>query len=322
MCRFNSNRWFLFVLILFLWIILCCTNDADADKKWHVVKKGKGFGISGIALFDQNGGKIGLLAVHDNKMPGQVRAAIVTIVNETTLEYTPLEWPDSSRLPMDFESVTALPDGYEPSFMALTSKGEIFHFKITGLSISVLKVFSLPNSGRRQNFEGLSIHRVENRLLAVWAHGGENNNPAVIYWGWFTPLNYNLSVLGSAELKIPWPTQPDVRHISDIKITPQGVAIITAASDPGDTGPFQSAAYFAGRFYPCGNTIEFKPADRMIPFRSFKHHKVEAIELAGDANGIVFATDDEDFGSSITFPKTTNSLPKGEQIVERLNRQR
>jgi len=62
------------------------------------------------------------------------------------------------------------------------------------------------------------------------------------------------------------------------------------------------------RFYPCGNTIEFKPADRMIPFRSFKHHKVKALELAGDANGIVFATDDENFGSSITFPKTTNKV--------------
>ena len=39
----------------------------------------------------------------------------------------------------------------------------------------------------------------------------------------------------------------------------------------------------------------------MIPFRSFKHHKVEALELAGDADGIVFAADDENFGSSITF---------------------
>ncbi len=294
--------------VLILWIIFCSINYADAGEKWHVVKKGKGFGISGIALFDQNDGKIRLLAVHDNKMPGQVRAAIVTIVNETTLKYTPLEWPDSIWLPVDFESVTALPGGYEPSFMALTSKGEICHFKIIDLSISVLKRFSLPNSGREQNFEGFSIYRVENRFLAVWAHRGKNNKPAVIYWGWFTPLNYNLSVLGSAELKVPWPTQPDVRHISDIKITPQGVAIITAASDPGDTGLFQSAAYFAGRFYPCGNSVEFKPADMMIPFRSFKYHKVEAVELAGDANGIVFATDDEDFGSSITFSKTTNSL--------------
>ncbi len=305
MRRFNKERGFyLFKTIakfLFLWIILFCINDASADKEWQVVKKGKSFGISGIALFDQSAGKIGLLAVHDNKMPGQVRAAIITIVNETTLEYTPLEWPDRSRLPMDIESVTVVPDGYEPSFMALTSKGEICHFKITDLSISVLKLFSLPNSGRGQNFEGLSIHRVENRLLAVWAHRGENNKPAVIYWGWFTPSNYNLSVFGSTKLKVPWPTQPDVRHISDIKITPQGVAIITAASDPGDTGPFRSAAYIAGRFSPCGNSVEFKPATRMIPFRSFKHHKVEALELAGGADGIVFATDDENFGSSITF---------------------
>jgi len=289
------------VLILLLWTVLCCIKDAGADPKWHVVKKGKSFGISGIALFDQSAGKIGLLAVHDNKMPGQVRAAIITIINETILEYTPLKWLNRSWLPVDIESVTVVPDSYEPSFMALTSRGEIYHFKIIDLSISVLKLFSLPNSGSGQNFEGLSIYRVENRLLAVWAHRGENNKPAVIYWGWFTPSNYHLTVFGSAKLKVPWPIQPDVRHISDIKITPEGVAVITAASDPGDGGPFRSAAYIAGRFSPCGNTVEFKPATRMIPFRSFKHHKVEALELAGGADGIVFASDDENFGSSITF---------------------
>ncbi|MCK4468498.1 MAG: hypothetical protein KAU60_09115, partial [Desulfobacterales bacterium] len=47
--------------------------------------------------------------------------------------------------------------------------------------------------------------------------------------------------------------------------------------------------------------VEFKPATRMTPFRSFKHHKVEALELAGGIDGIVFATDDENFGSSLTF---------------------
>ena len=49
----------------------------------------------------------------------------------------------------------------------------------------------------------------------------------------------------------------------------------------------------------------------MTPFRRFRYHKVEALDFAGGADGILFATDDENFGSSITF----SDLP-GLQLTE------
>lgn len=291
-------------LILLSWIILCCLPHANAREGWQVVRDGKNFGISGITLFEQKKSRIRLLAVHDNKMPGQGRIAIITMESGAAPEYMPLIWLDTTELPVDMESVTSVPGGDASTFMTLTSKGKIYHLKINShdLNTSILKVFSLPGTGRGQNFEGIALHRIDKRLLAVWAHRGKNNEPAVIYWGWLNLSSYSLSVIGSAKLKVPWPTQADIRHITDIKITPRGIAVITSASDPGDNGPFQSAAYIAGLFRSSGDSVKFNSATKLVPFCRFDNHKVEALELVnGKSGSIVFATDDENFGSSIRF---------------------
>ncbi|GAI93545.1 unnamed protein product, partial [marine sediment metagenome] len=83
---------------------------------------------------------------------------------------------------------------------------------------------------------------------------------------------------------------------------PRGIAVITSASDPGDNGPFQSAAYIAGLFRSSGDSVKFNSATKLVPFCRFDNHKVEALELVnGKSGSIVFATDDENFGSSIRF---------------------
>ncbi len=104
---------------------------------------------------------------------------------------------------------------------------------------------------------------------------------------------------GSANLKVPFPSA-NVRHISDIKVDSAGVVFISAASDPGDEGPFQSAVYIAGSLGYSGNKIVFKQNPQLVPLYRTNYHKIEALELVtGAEGGVIVGTDDENFGSSV-----------------------
>ena len=105
-----------------------------------------------------------------------------------------------------------------------------------------------------------------------------------------------ITSLDSIEITIDWPKE-NVRHISDLKISPSGDCWISSGSDPGDDGPFSSAVYYIGRFEVEKNQVSFYRVLSSDPAFKIPSKKVEAIELI--ERGIVIATDDENFGGYV-----------------------
>ena len=268
--------------------------------EWRPVRSGILFGISGIVLMEQENDSRSFAIVHDNKRADEGRLAIVTVKPNEEPEYLPLSWPDNIELPVDLEGLTAVPSLGQPSFMASTSRGKIYHFQIdANQNISVLKVLDLPGIVPGSNFEAFALQVVGDKCLAVWAHRGGNEDPAVLYWGLFDPTTYQISLQGSAKVKVPWPIG-NVRHISDLKVDATGKAYITSANDNGNDGPFESAVYMAGTFGIQEEQIQFQQNLDLKPLYEFDSYKAEGIELMpGFAEGVVVGTDDENMGSRV-----------------------
>jgi len=293
-------RQFYPVLLLNLLLTSCTVNSQPIDSSpWRSIESGKDFGISGMALVAQQTDRADFLIVHDNKQPDQNRLAIVTVASNQSPEYLPLTWPSQIDLPIDLESLTAVP-GKNSEFIAATSWGQIYHLTLAAdRTMAVVKVFELPELPQNSNIEGLALQQLDDRLLMVWGHRGQDNDPGVIYWGTLDLNNYQISPLGSVELTVPWPTEK-VRHISDLKIDPAGTLYITSAMDSGDDGPFSSALYIAGVFNLSNSQVQFRPNSQLAALYRFRDRKIEAIELvSGAEGGVIFGTDDENMGSSI-----------------------
>lgn len=292
------------------------TSQQVLAQEWYPIRSGRLFGISGITLSARQGNSLSFLIVHDNKQEGQGRLASISFKGKEQPQYMPLKWSAKIPLPFDLEAITAVPGENntpltgaservsirsEPSFMALTSSGRIYHFRLNVFNrdISIDKVFNLPDIPNKSNFEGFSLTKLDDTLLAVWAHRGKDEEPAIIYWGELDLKTYQISPIGSTNFKVPWPLT-NVRHISDLKVDPTGVLFISSAKDPGNDGPFESAVYIAGVFNSDRHQVTFRQNPELVPLYRFDRHKIEAIELVpGQTGGVIFGTDDENRGSSI-----------------------
>ena len=254
-----------------------------------------------MTLLQQQNGSSSFLIVHDNKDKNLGRLALITTQGEDLPQYFPLNWPNDTALPIDLESLTAVPETSEPTFMAATSAGKVYHFRLSASNqnVSILKVFDFPNIPKGSNFEGFALQKINGQWLAVWAHRGQDKEPAVLYWGRLDLNTYQITPMGSAKLQVPFPVSA-VRHISDLKVDPAGVLFITSAADNGDDGPFESAVYVAGAFGIRNHQIIFQQNSQLVPLYRFNYHKVEAIELVpGQIGGVIFGSDDENMGGSV-----------------------
>lgn len=271
------------------------------SQQWRPVKGGIQFSISGMALLEQQNNSYSFVVVHDNKDKTLGRLALVTIKGEEQPQYFPINWPKGIALPIDLESITVVPGTSEPTFMAVASAGRVYHFRLdtSNQTVSILKVFDLPNVPKGSNFEGFSLQNINNQLLAVWAHRGQDQEPAILYWGRLNLNTYQITPIGSAKLTVPWPVSA-VRHISDLKVDSAGVLFITSGADNGDDGPFASAVYVGGAFGMGNQRITFQQNSQLTSLYRFKYHKVEAMELVpGRSGGVIFGTDDENMGGSV-----------------------
>lgn len=270
--------------------------------EWRPVKEGKPYGISGIALVRQQGDLSSFLVVHDNKLPDQGRLALVDIAGGGQPEYTPLQWPAEVEMPIDLEALTVVPGAGPPTFMAVGSRGRVYHLELNAdNSLSVLKIFDLPNLPPGSNLEGFALQYIDEMLLAVYGHRGAGREPGVIYWGVLDLAAYELSQQGSTTLEVPWPVG-SVRHVSDLKVDPAGVVFVSSARDNGDDGPFESAIYAVGVFAGGDRQIQFRQNPSLTPLYRFDSHKIEALELVpGETGGLIVGSDDENMGGSL-FP--------------------
>lgn len=271
------------------------------SQQWIPVRGGIPFGISGMALIEQHSSSRSFLVVHDNKDESLGRLAIITIKGEQSPQYSPVNWPIDSPLPVDLESLTIVPGTSELTFLAAASAGKVYQFRFGASlqNVSILKVFDFPNIPKGSNFEGLALQKINDKLLIVWAHRGQDQDPAVLYWGQFDPKTYQITQIGSTQLKVPWPVSA-VRHVSDLKVDPAGVLFISSAADNGNDGPFESAMYVAGTFGVGERQITFQQNPQLVRLYHFNYHKVEAIEFVpGQSGGVIFGSDDENMGGSV-----------------------
>ncbi len=287
------------VLITTVWVFSSKQKQSFC-KNWYVIRIGHEFGISGMALLNHNNGTYSFLAVHDNKRKNEVRLAVVSINKKMNIQYYPLLWPDNVEQPVDLEAITALPETNNSQFLILASEGKVYHIKINAdKSVSVIKIFYLPTLFKGDNFEGIALYKIGGRLLAVWAHRGDNIQPAIIYWGILNLNTREFYQMGSANFTAPWP-KFNMRHIADLKIDPNGFLFVTSTSDSGDNGPFQSAVYVAGIFDIYNNEIIFRQNRNPVKIYQTNNHKIEGIELlTGGFNYMIFGSDDDNLGSSI-----------------------
>ena len=289
------------VFLLAVFLTSCSVNSKSVPSMfWSKIGDGIQFGISGIALVDTDNDRSNFVIVHDNKNSDEDRLGIVSVSSDKEPNYLPLAWPNDTELPKDLEAISKVPGSNPPSFLAGTSRGNIYDLTMNSeRNISILKVFDLPEHPENSNFEGLALQEIDGQLLMVWTHRGQDSDPGIIYWGTLDAKNYEIKPQGSVEFTVPWPTEL-VRHISDIKIDPSGTLYITSATDPGNDGPFSSAVYIAGVFTVNDSEFEFRANSELAALYRFDDHKIEAIELIPGTNGgVIFGTDDENKGSSI-----------------------
>lgn len=281
------------------------TATANPSWQWRPVQPGKRKGISGLAFVKQQAGMCQFLAVHDNKGDlDQPRLALLGVPSKGPVRYQSLPWPQDQTLPLDLEALTVMPNTRHTEYVAVTSLGLVYHlqFNLETKAVTVLRTVQIPPHTKPINIEGFALHSVNGQLVAVWAHRGIETEPAILFWGTYHPEKAKIVPGGSTSIQVPWPLE-DVRHISDLKIAPNGLLYITAASDPGDQGPFQSATYIVESISALSSRAkqpQVQDHSTLVPIYRFHFNKVEALELIpGNTGGIVLASDDEKFGSAL-----------------------
>ena len=275
----------------------------ETENGWLPVRGGSSFGISGMVLLEHQENHLSFLVVHDNKgSKYQWRFAKVTLAGDNRPQYVPLSWSGGEELPVDLEALGTVPHNGETSYIASSSSGTVYRLQLDleRNRVVPLAVFELPPTRKKSNFEALDLQEIEGQLLVAWAHRGKGAEPAKIYWGPFDLQTNRIDRQGSATLRVPFPRGSQVRHISDLKIDPEGLVWIAAASDNGNDGPFDSAVYIAGKFLRQGDRIVWQPHTPLVPLLRLEGHKVEALEFVpGAKDGIFLGTDDENLGSSL-----------------------
>ncbi len=274
-------------------IPLFLPSTALAGDGWESIGTGMTSGASGVAVLDKDGDRIDALVVRDNKKPGENRAVRVRLDHGRVSKVDPIDWPGG--LPVDLEAAEAVP-GKAGEFIALASGGEGFHLKLNDRRWKVLGTFQVPKGDPEDNYESFALKKVYDRLFAVWADRGQDARPATIYSAEFSVSKLSFKNPRSVPFRVAYPTT-DVRHASDVEITADGRVLISAASDPGDDGPFDSAVYAAGVLRADGS-IALSPVPAKIG--DFPGHKIEAMTcLSRSCGSLLYGTDDEAAGGSL-----------------------
>ena len=195
------------------------------------------------------------------------------------------------------EALTAIP-GSVTDMIAMESQGKCHWlvFDQAKMRLAYNGFIQIPKIKWPTNLEGFGLMKVGDKFLAAWGHRGKSKYPGKLFWGWLVFNSRTVEAVDSIEISVEWPTE-HVRHIADLKINEFGDCWIVATSDPGDDGPFSSALYHIGRFQIEDNQINFYQILSRKPAFKFETHKVEGFDFID--NGIITATDDENFGGSI-----------------------
>ena len=260
-------------------------------------------GISGLALVSSDANGTRLLAVHDNKQPGQKRLSLLQRTPDGDVETKELRWT-AEALPIDLEAIARVPA--DPStFLALTSKGALHRFTFDATASTLgfdTTPAGVPNASEERQFESFDVQQIGAQTFACWAERGDATSaPGVIFCATFDPAALTFGEPQPLEVRVPWP-ETHTRHISDLRLLSDGTILIAAATDPDDDGPFAGAIYVAGTLQPAPERPQLIAAQPAVRLLTTPTHKIEALELVpGPAGGMVVGSDDENLGAAVLF---------------------
>lgn len=267
---------------------------------WQKVGDGITSGISGLAVVPgSRAGRTDLLVARDNKDPGENRLALIHLRPGDRPQVRPLAWR-GSRIPVDLEALDAVP-GRPGEYVALASDGTGYHLRLdTGAGAArVLGTFTVPGASEDDNYEGFALSAQGHRLVAVWADRGEDSRPGTLHAARLDLTRRAFSAPVSATFRAPYPAE-NVRHVSDLKISASGALKVSAASDHGDDGPFDSALYDAGTVSVDGRgTVRLSVRKAPMPLGRYAGHKIEALACLPHSRHGVLGTDDENAGGAL-----------------------
>lgn len=267
---------------------------------WQPVRGSILYGISGMAPLAETETGVEMLVVHDNKREGEGRLGVVAQTDADWLSYRPLDWSSGAPLPVDLEALTAIPE-VGSSYVAVESDGTAYHLFVDPDTevVTLLGTFELPELPEGSNIESFALQTLDGGTVAVWAHRGRGEEPAMLYWATFDPETYTFGDVSAEAIAVPYPEGDGVRHLSDVTIDEAGAIYGTAASDLGDDGPFASAVYLIGVLAVDATGVRLRRS-RLVPLTSDRFRKVEAIaRVPGAQGGLWLGTDDETFGSFV-----------------------
>ncbi|MFF0448884.1 hypothetical protein ACFYT4_21160 [Streptomyces sp. NPDC004609] len=265
-----------------------------APDGWLRTGEGITAGISGTAVLAHGGDGTDVLVVHDNKRAGERRLSRILLTPGSAPRTTELRW-DGDRLPVDLEALSEVP-GRRGEFVALESSGHGYHLRLEdGTSARVVREFTVPGVAAGDNYEGFTLTGRTGRLVALWAHRGQDEDPALLHTAFLDWQSLSFGPRHTTAVRVPYPRE-DVRHISDLEVSPSGRVLVTSASDPGDDGPFDSAVHHIGRVNPYGPQVVAPILP--TPYLAFPGHKIEALTCDDGVPGVL-GTDDENAGGSV-----------------------
>ncbi|WP_030251523.1 hypothetical protein [Streptomyces violens] len=295
-------------------------NGAE-ESTWQKVGDGMTGGVSGLAVAKASGDVIDAVVARDNKEPGQSRMATVRLVPGKAPEVRELKWraQAGTEVPKDLESLDTVP-GRPGEYTAVSSgdsgkfRPTVYDVKVSGGTATVRWSAPLPGTEKyagddTQNYEAFAVHRdrATKKYLAVWATRGSNGTASQVRSAAFDPTAAAPDkvfghVSGPVAFRAPWPAQDEVRHISDLKIAPDGSVLLSAAQDPNkNSGPFSSAVYKAGRLTLTKGrpALKLSKPEEVSRYTTTDNRKIEAVALLPDGDHALWGTDDEDFGGSV-----------------------
>ncbi|ORT61365.1 hypothetical protein [Streptomyces sp. CB03238] len=271
------------------------THETD----WQRVGDDITSGISGIAVDGVHGGTADLLAVRDNKKPGENRLVALRHRAGAQPSQRPVAWAGEPAV--DLEAIDAVP-GRPHEYVALASGGTAYRIHWEGDTARVLAAFPVPGVSPDDNYEGFALTASrDGKVIAVWADRGQDDRPATLSAAPWDPRGNTFGEPVSAEFRVPYPAH-DVRHISDVEVSATGRVTVSSASDPGDDGPYDSALFDAGRVTASGHGGLVRLTVHRSPHRvaTFPGHKIEALACLPHSREGVVGTDDENDGGSVT----------------------
>jgi hypothetical protein len=251
-----------------------------AATTWTSTGTGMTRGISGLAPAAS-----GWVIARDNKVAGQNRIALLS----PAFQVTELGWPGTA--PNDLEALSAVP-GTPGQYVACTSARVCSVIDIAGTSITVRRTFTLPVGGK-QNESVVITTTPSGTSYALWADRGSPTAPGKLHAAFVNLSTWTFGAVTTVKVSVPWPTGP-IRHVTDAAVV-GGHVIVSSATDPGTSGPFDSAAYDVATVGQTSTKITLA-VHTPTELGRFPGHKVEGL-VCGASD--LLGSDDEKAGGSV-----------------------